>query len=208
MIGDYNQGGIRLPDFESIMEANRVMWALKLINSTTNSYWKSMAKTILSPLGGTDVLSENFDCSYLDRLNSIPTFYKEILKAWSKISKTGIENEVDIFSQSIWHNTHFKLELCYINLQNFVNRGILQVKDVWDKNFGFNWDAMKSKGWRENEYLVWRGIIDALPVHWKTKLKEVVLIKYWISQVEINLSSYLVSSSHYLKLKPRWYTLK
>jgi len=53
-----------------------------------------------------------------------------------------------------------------------VDKGILTVTDVWDKNSGPNWDIMKQKGWRDQEYLVWRSIIDAMPSDWRKQLRE------------------------------------
>ncbi|RUA06506.1 MAG: hypothetical protein DSY43_01870 [Gammaproteobacteria bacterium] len=77
LIADYNEGGIRLPDFESIIQANRAGWALKLtMDSKERSYWKYFAQILFKSFGGLDILGENFDPSYILKSNKFPVFYK------------------------------------------------------------------------------------------------------------------------------------
>jgi len=170
LIGDLDKGGIRLPDLETIIQTNRVGWALKMMENTS-CYWKCFAKRIFKTVGGLDILGENFDLSRIN-LKNIPTFYKEILNSWCNISATKVESVADILQQPIWMNRYIHLKLEYINVRKFVDKGILILNNVWDKKGDPNWDDIKAKGkWSDGEYMTWRSIIDALPADWKYKLK-------------------------------------
>jgi hypothetical protein len=172
LIGGYKEGGIRLPDFENIINANRVSWALKIINSKVDEYWKSFANNLFKPFGGINILDENIDPSWIIKLKpKFPAFYKEILDAWKKISVTSVNTVEDILRQPIWLNQYIHLDYYHINIKIFMEKNISKIIDVWDRKYGFKWDVMKTQGWRNQEYIVWRGIIDALPSEWKLKLK-------------------------------------
>jgi hypothetical protein len=173
LIGEYNEGGIKMPDLESMIQANRVRWALKIMNKNTESYWKSFVKIILRPFGGTDILAENFDFSRVVKSQNIkiPVFYKEVFYARSEVSKTNVVNFADIVRQPIWFNRFIHLKIDHINSRYFMEKGILTVNDVWDRFNGPDWEKMKGKGFCDKDYLAWRCIVGALPVEWKAILR-------------------------------------
>lgn len=176
LIGDLKDGGIRLPDLETIIKTNRVGWFLKLMEDT-KSYWKVFAENILQKFGGFKIAGENFDISKIDQ-KRLPAFYKEVFNTWSNISNTNVEKTVDILRQPIWLNKYISLELDYINVKRLVDKEILVVSDVWGKKGEPKWEEIKSIGkWEENEYLTWRSIIDALPTKWKIELKRMLTLE-------------------------------
>ena len=175
LIGKYHEGGIKLPDLESMIHANRVQWAMKIIkNVMTNCYWFSFLRISLRPFGGANILGENFDLSSLTKSKKIKLseFYKEVFYAWRVVSKTNVVNFEDILRQPIWFNRFIHLKVDNINIRYFVEKGILTVKDVWDRNNGLDWNRMKDKGLSDKDYLAWRCIVGTLPVEWRGILRD------------------------------------
>jgi len=78
LIGDSLEGGVRLPDLETMILTNRVGWALKLSDDKNSSFWKCFAQKIFEPIGGLEILGENFVLSGI-KAEKFPEFYKEIL---------------------------------------------------------------------------------------------------------------------------------
>ena len=62
LIGDINEGGIGLPDLETIIQTNRVGWFVKLKNDTKD-YWQVFADNYLEKYGGFKNIGENFNLS-------------------------------------------------------------------------------------------------------------------------------------------------
>ena len=48
LIGSYDKGGINLPDFESSIKANRVIWALNLLEEDNHKTWKTIPQQHLA----------------------------------------------------------------------------------------------------------------------------------------------------------------
>ncbi|KAL9983129.1 hypothetical protein ACROYT_G005261 [Oculina patagonica] len=61
ILGNYDNGGISLPDFESQIKANRVKWALNLLDENYVKAWKSFPMQHLASIGGTKAIGTNFD---------------------------------------------------------------------------------------------------------------------------------------------------
>ncbi|RUA06576.1 MAG: hypothetical protein DSY43_01730, partial [Gammaproteobacteria bacterium] len=170
LIGEFNQGGIRLPDFESIIKANRASWAIKLMN-TMDGYWKSFAKMHFHSIGGINILGENFDSSILTTLHNFPKFYTEILEGWTEVSSTIVLSVDDILRQPIWFNKYIKLNTDVAMIRKLIEKGIKLIHHVWEQGNLPNWNSIKIKGWMDSEYLIWRSIIDAIPAEWRVQLK-------------------------------------
>jgi len=181
LIGDLDQGGIRLPDIESILQANRACWAIKLMNS--EGYWKCFTNMYFEKIGGITILGENFDASLLTKAAHFPNFYLEILKAWTGVSETKILTSDDISRQSIWFNKFINLNIEFVTIRSLFNKGIRLIHQVWEVGEKPNWNKIKQKGWSDKDYLTWRSIIDAIPADWKAKLRE----KSQSTNSEVNL---------------------
>ena len=207
LIGDINDGGIRLPDLETVIQTNRVIWGLKLINDSKGC-WKIFAENLLQNFGGFTVIGENFDIQKIDQ-KKLPAFYKEVFNAWSKISSTNVVKTEDILRQPLWLNKFITLQLDHINVKRFTDKQILTVSDVWGKNNKPNWEEIKTIGkWKENDYFTWRSIIDALPQQWKFELKKVPTLESIKEGKFIEISNQLTHISKITSKMVYWDIIK
>ena len=123
------------------------------------------------PIGGIDKLDENFDPSLLIKARKIPKFYEEITKAWSEVSKTTIVNIDNIVRQPVWFNKFIKVNVDIKIIKTNSKMGNMSINQVWE-GVEPNWKRVRKKGWSDNEYLIWRSILDAIPMEWRQKLRE------------------------------------
>jgi len=170
LIGNYEVGGLKLPDFESMIKASHFKWATKLLDNTY-SYWKVLPLRKLRSIGGPECIRENFDCTKIPK--DLSLFYTNVLNAWATFCGTKIDdNRTDILKQSLWNNIYIKIDIDKGYMQRLVKKGILLVSDLWDPTTGFNWEWAKMKGLLEVDYMSWRGLISAIPAEWKRELKK------------------------------------
>lgn len=172
LIGNLSEGGIRLPDLETMIETNRVKWAFKLLDRHNSNFWKGFANVIFEQAaGGLEIIGENFDPIKI-KDKRIPEFYKEIINSWSKVSECIVEKPEEILRQPIWFNKFIKLDIHHYDIRKFIKKGIINIQDIWDCTDGPKWESIKEKGkWCESEYFTWRSLIAALPMVWKRTLK-------------------------------------
>jgi hypothetical protein len=110
LIGNYSEGGLRLPDIQSMIQTSRVKWAIKLMEGIeSEKNWKRLALYYMNKLGGVGVIGEHFQLP--NNLKDKPEFYKEILQAWSEISETKIDNVENVMRQPIWSNKFIQIQV-------------------------------------------------------------------------------------------------
>ena len=172
LINDYDQGGIRLPDLDTMIQANRVRWALKIRNSENNVYWKLVCAKIFEQIGGLQFLDENLEQeALLVQIKHIPKFYKEIIHAWSEVSKIRLTNKDDILRQPIWFNRLIKVNAENASIKRLAMKGVKTVHQVWVGKKP-SWEKAKEQGWSHVDYLLWRAFVNAIPKEWIVKLRQ------------------------------------
>jgi len=172
LINDFDQGGIRLPDLETMIKANRVRWALKIRSSKKEVYWRAICEKIFEPVRGLQYLNENLDHTVLfNQIEKIPKFYKEIIQSWSEISKISINNADDILRQQIWFNRLINVKVENRCISTMVKKGVKTIDQVWIGKIP-SWKKAKEKGWCESDYLLWRAVLKEIPVEWRSKLRQ------------------------------------
>lgn len=169
IIGEYDQGGLKLPDFESLIITQRIKWAQKFLDEGKN-YWKVIPRKYIEEIGGTSCIDENFDCKKIPK--NIPRFYEDILNAWGSVSQSLINEPEDVLRQPLWNNSYIRINIDSRNILRMVDKGFLRVHHIWENNSGFNWDYVHAKGMENRDFLLWMGIIHALPQKWKSILKD------------------------------------
>ena len=80
-INDYENGGLKMIDLESMIKSLRLTW-LKRIFGKNDGAWKSYLRVSLQHFGGLFL----FYCNYDLKDHSIPSlFYCELLQWWSEV---------------------------------------------------------------------------------------------------------------------------
>ena len=82
-INDYEGGGIKMVDIESMIKSLRLAW-LKRIFGGNSGAWKNYLEYLLKETGGLAL----FNCNYnVKDLTISSQFYVELLKWWSEFQK-------------------------------------------------------------------------------------------------------------------------
>ena len=132
LIGNFEEGGIRLPDLEIMIQTNRVKWAFKRLKSENCNFWKTFANAIfIREFGSYVILGENFNSLVIEQKN-IPMFYKEILRSWDKFSTKTITTPEEILRQPIWLNKQIRLDIEHFNIREYIKQKMIRIEDVWD----------------------------------------------------------------------------
>ena len=98
-------GGIKAPDFTSIVKACRVSWIKRLL-SDNNAKWKSVLQELVHPISIEHLIQTHLCDKYIDNIH-IP-FYRQILRAWNEIKESPKSSE-DYIEQIIWNNKFIQI---------------------------------------------------------------------------------------------------
>jgi len=169
LIGDYQVGGLKLPDFKIFLKASRIKQAIDLIFKLGDLNAPVPSK-YLEGMGGLKHINVNLDVQKIPR--NLPPLYKEVLQNWAEFTKFDpSEDKSMILNQYIWNNRYIKIDNKSIFYKVFASFNINRLSDLCDTNGEFKWEVVKSRGLEEKDYLRWAGVIHAIPKEWKSKLK-------------------------------------
>ena len=106
LISDIEDGGLKAPHLNSILETQRILCCKKLANDQPSG-WKIILLHYLKPVGGKLVLCCDFDLKKLTI--KLPSFYEECLKSFAKCSAVNNLNIQDLNGKDLskvilWNN--------------------------------------------------------------------------------------------------------
>ena len=171
LIGDYSQGGLRAPDFETMIKSQKVMWIKRFLDSNS-SLWKEVINHYLKDKGGVLYVHCNFDVD--DKYTILPPFYKTCLRAW-KHYLNEVKYRKSPKTQFLWNNTNIKVQGKTIYYQDFMRVGIWTVSDLYANLKIIPFAFWKRKGLRQERYMAWSGLLAAIPCRFKQIIKDGVI---------------------------------
>ena len=151
------KGGIKMINFENLVNAVKAAWVVRLVQSTDHDIWNVVAKSYLKYH-----IQENFvfklncsgKCSF-SLFSHMPVFYKEVIQAFNKAK--CITKEVfikTIFDQPIWGNDHvnvmFQGHNTVLYFDRWITSGLLKIGNlrfiigILDEQFIYNWVGNKT----------------------------------------------------------------
>jgi len=83
-INSFEKGGLKMPDIESMVKAQRVLCIKKFLE-TYPAGWKVFLGFYLKKVGGKFLFHCNFDFKKLPI--ALPDFYKECISTWSSLGE-------------------------------------------------------------------------------------------------------------------------
>ena len=105
IISDYNQGGLKMIDVETLFHSVKASWVVRLINARDDDIWSIVAKYYFSYK---DDLLFKLNCtksSSLAILKNVSMFYKSMYESYMKSKCTTYDFFCDsILDQPIWGN--------------------------------------------------------------------------------------------------------
>ena len=117
MIGDEEDGGLRMPNFKSIVKAQKVMWIKRLLDNEPRK-WKTISFKLMK-LSKSDLLYKN-TIEYIPKQCS--PFYAQILTYWFELYSTDPAPEY-VSHEILWYNKFIRIG----------NKSITKTHKHWQK---------------------------------------------------------------------------
>ena len=190
---DIEDGGLKAPHLESIIETQRVLCCKKLASNQPNN-WKKIILHYLEPVGGKFILCCDFDLKKLPI--KLLAFYKECLKSFVKCSaanRTSLQdqNEQDLSKAIVWNNEFICVGGRSVYFGNLAEKGILRMGDIISDNNQFivkSNQKLRELNISPLDLFRLTSVIDAIPAEWREWLTTSAPIEPFNLHDEIKLS--------------------
>ena len=174
IIQNIENGGIKVPKFATIVEANRISWIRRLLNDS-DAKWKNILSAIIQPFS-----IQHFIETYLDdeNIHNIEiSFYKQLFSLWNKLRPVPSSKE-QYLEMILWKNKHItlpigpkKIQCKSLTWNNLYSGGITKVRDIFDENGQFiDLDEYCKRNNIKFNFIKNIGIRKAIPPHWKSDI--------------------------------------
>ena len=148
LIADYKDGGLKDVDIDSKFESLKFMIYIlqKLKDGSNNHPWKALTQKILEKCDSDYIFHSNLKLSKsnVKAVRELPSFYRELILLWEKISGCGKLNNSGILSQYLWNNLCITSSLNEtLFCQNLIRKNTRLVIDLIDVNGRLkSWDEI------------------------------------------------------------------
>jgi hypothetical protein len=103
VIADYEEGGLKMLDVESFVNAQKVMWVKRLLSKREEGSWKVYPQLLLSK-----ILDEHsFQCNSTElkkKGRMLQKFYRQLFESWEKTKEDPKEDPFKLRREVIWLN--------------------------------------------------------------------------------------------------------
>ena len=103
IIGNINEGGMKMPDIFSIQKTSKISW-IKRLSSEGNSKWKMLMLHMLSL--NKCILSHKIPDVLINKCKS--SFHKQLLECWSVLKNIKPIGDNEILNEYIFYNNNIK----------------------------------------------------------------------------------------------------
>jgi len=165
MIQDYDQGGVRMVDVESYIQALKSTWIRRIINNAETEWVYLFCKTtnierVQDIEGGSMKI---LHC--MGQKNHKPNqFWKDVFSAWSSFCschKPTTRNE--ILKTSLWYNENIKVGKQSLYYRHWVRNGVDLVNDLLnERGEFFSFEEFINKFNVHTNFVEYRGVISAI----------------------------------------------
>ena len=105
--------------------------------------------------------------------HSLLKFYEECLSEWADYQKLSVVILPDVLRQIIWNNNFICINGRPLYRRKVLKKGFLTVRDtVSDESKLNSWSTLQNNNLTGAEYFVLMSVFDAIPLEWKTLLKD------------------------------------
>ena len=159
-IQSYEDGGYKMPDIRSIIQAQKLKW-VKLYLNNHACLWRITMEELIDVENLNILLRSNF-C--IKDYSNTSDFYKEILKSLYYAIQPGNANpNHEIYNQFLYYNRNIKInDKCFFNRDLF-NIGLWRVHDLYDKqNNLIPFETLQKRGASMKSYMIWRTLVSII----------------------------------------------
>ena len=170
LISDIDQGGLKMLDIESMINARRVICLKKFLEDYPST-WKSFLNSRILSAGRSLILHCNFDTIKLK--TQFPKYYKECFDAWSGLNNSTPVTFNDVMNEIIWNNRFICIDKKSVYRSDLFNLGIIKVGDlITDNNLFLHEDPFVTISPEQRFFIM--GVVHSLPSDWKTIIRSSV----------------------------------
>lgn len=187
MIADIKYGGLKMIDMKSMIKAQKVMWAKRLLSSDEGS-WKLFPILCFGHIG-TSLLSFQYDPQNIPL--QLPPFYEQVLKAWgeAKQAKESIVSAFDVRRQFLMFNKNILIDGQYVGRNKqflkWAGEGIILIHNIVDTKGNFlSFQALQNEYNVRGNILMYNSLKDAIPSEWRSLLKQMTVAQEAVSAQE------------------------
>ena len=153
-------GGLRMPDFRTMIRASQVKWIYRLVSNKGEQCWRNLQECMkLNGIENLDLFMEaNYNLKRLKNLRYIPKFYVKALDIWQK--NVEVENSRE---NVIWYNGKVTVDKNMVYHRDFYEAGIIYLSDLIDKDGNpFPFKRLVDKGLTRGSWLRWLSVITSV----------------------------------------------
>ena len=160
-------GGLNLTDLSVRDIALKCTWIQKL---QQDSKCQGVAYKLFSPIMKEDIFKCNFVSEdvedFMDQEKS--PFWFSMLQAWATYQRTQIDDE-DPFMQTVWLNTHIKIDKKVLWNKEAYESGLLWVSQLYEEGVLISVRAACEKF--KLSFMLFYSIVTSLPTQWRQRLR-------------------------------------
>ncbi|CAC5423425.1 unnamed protein product [Mytilus coruscus] len=127
------EGGLNIPEIHLRMQAFRLKFFSKFLDSNCQALWKSTMKYFINKIENMKI-AENiaYACFNLNQIKILPKFYQEMIQAYYAIkSKVDFNIHVQhIYENPLFCNPVINVKGKALLYREFINSGIIKIKDI------------------------------------------------------------------------------
>ena len=172
LIADYSEGGLKSVDIDSKLKAMKLTWVKKLSDNNDHP-WKIIPSNCFILPNGESIFHRNFqsNVSFNLEISNLPLFYKEIVELWLEFSSQKIDTNSTSHSESLWYNSHIRINNDTLFIWEFHLAGINKVGDFYESDGELErFDQLSQNNIPKEMYFKWMQLTDAIASFWKRSL--------------------------------------
>ena len=172
MIGDYNNGGLRMIDIKLFNKALKSSWMTKYLDSENHGKWKLLFDPELQSFGGEEVFRGNLSKEDLSKhFKILDTFISEILSISTDINyEANIYSTEQLKAQNLWQNSLIRVGNKPIHYKSWSSKGVRNVGHLMKDSIQFlSFEDLKERFNIKTNFLTFQGVISAIKALWKSK---------------------------------------
>ena len=169
LIADYSEGDLKSVDIESKINAMKLT-RVKRLSDNYNHPWKIIPSNCFILPNGESIFHRNFrsNVSFNLEVSKLPPFYKEIVELWSEFCFQKIDTNSTSYSESLWYNSHIRINNETLFIRKFHLAGINKVGDLYESDGKLkSFDQLSQNNLPKEMYFKWMQLTDAIPSCWK-----------------------------------------
>ena len=150
----------------------KLTW-VKRLSDNNDHPWKIIpSNCFILPKGGSIFHSKfQSNVSFNLEISNLPLFYKEIVEFWSEFSFQKIDTNSTSHSESLWYNSHIRINNDTLFIREFHLAEINKVGDLYESDGKLkSFDQLSKNNIPKEMYFKWMQLIDAILSCWKRSL--------------------------------------